>query len=133
MSRFYVNAQGLYMGSMAGDLAEGDVNTYLEAGGVEVPSAPTDSTYIWDFEKEGYFASELTAQALRAAVAAEAAKLMAIAAIAIAPLQDAVDLDDATAEETALLKKWKQYRVTLNRIEQQAGYPEAVSWPVTPI
>lgn len=36
--------------------------------------------------------------------------LLAQATLAIAPLQDAVDLEDATAAETALLKKWKQYR-----------------------
>ena len=43
--------------------------------------------------------------------------LLALAAIRIAPLQDAVDLDDASDEEVALLKKWKQYRVALNRID----------------
>lgn len=35
----------------------------------------------------------------------------------IAPLQDAIDLDIATDEESALLKEWKKYRVLLNRID----------------
>lgn len=58
--------------------------------------------------------------------------LLAEAAIRIAPLQDAVDLDDATPAEIAALKAWKQYRVALNRIEQQAGFPASVNWPVKP-
>lgn len=52
---------------------------------------------------------------------------LATAAIRIAPLQDAVDLDDATDEEIALLKKWKQYRVALNRID--TANP---TWPEQP-
>ncbi|BFT62419.1 tail fiber assembly protein [Pseudomonas moorei] len=55
--------------------------------------------------------------------------LVAQATLAIAPLQDAVDLDDATAEETALLKKWKQYRVAVNRIDLTQPYP---IWPPQP-
>ena len=58
--------------------------------------------------------------------------LLAIAAVRIAPLQDAVDLEEATATEIALLKKWKQYRVALNRIQDQVGFPTAVDWPVAP-
>lgn len=56
--------------------------------------------------------------------------LMAEAAARIAPLQDAVDLNEATPAETAALTVWKRYRVQLNRIEQQAGYPDTVDWPV---
>lgn len=57
---------------------------------------------------------------------------LAEATLRINPLQDAVDLEEATAEEVALLKKWKQYRVALSRIELQAGFPAAVDWPVAP-
>lgn len=57
--------------------------------------------------------------------------LMAQATIAINPLQDAVDLDDATDEEIALLKKWKQYRVALNRIDTSLA-PD-ITWPVPPV
>jgi hypothetical protein len=55
--------------------------------------------------------------------------LLARAAAAIAPLQDAVDLDEATAAETALLKQWKQYRVAVNRIDLTNANP---AWPITP-
>ncbi len=58
--------------------------------------------------------------------------LLKLAALRIAPLQDAVDLDDATGAETLLLKAWKQYRVALNRIELQSGFPASVVWPDAP-
>ena len=54
------------------------------------------------------------AQAL-ARVIAETARLRALADTAIAPLQDAVDIDDATDAEVALLKAWKKYRVEIGR------------------
>jgi len=57
---------------------------------------------------------------------------LAEATIRIAPLQDAVDLEEATTEEVAMLKKWKKYRVELSRIEQQPGFPADVAWPVIP-
>lgn len=47
----------------------------------------------------------------------------------IAPLQDAVDLDDATESEISQLKKWKQFRVALNRLELSASI---IDWPTVP-
>ncbi|EOF5167250.1 tail fiber assembly protein, partial [Salmonella enterica] len=35
----------------------------------------------------------------------------------IAPLQDAVDLDEATDEEKARLLAWRKYRVLVNRVD----------------
>lgn len=63
---------------------------------------------------------------------AEAKKqyLMSEAAEAIAPLQDAVDLDMATPEEGALLKEWRKYRVMLNRADTSTA-PD-IEWPVKP-
>lgn len=58
--------------------------------------------------------------------------LLGTAALRIAPLQDAVDLEEATAEDIALLKKWRKYRVDLNRISQQEGYPAQIEWPAVP-
>lgn len=60
--------------------------------------------------------------------AAERDRLLGLAALRIAPLQDAVDLDDATKGDVALLKKWKQYRVAVNRLDL-AQTPE---WPEQP-
>lgn len=64
--------------------------------------------------------------------ATETARLRADASYAITPLQYAVDVDDATTAELALLKSWKKYVVVLNRLPDQAGYPETISWPATP-
>lgn len=49
---------------------------------------------------------------------------------AIAPLQDAVDLDMATADEGESLKAWKKYRVLLSRIDTSTA-PD-IDWPVPP-
>lgn len=63
---------------------------------------------------------------------AEAKKqaLIAEAATAIAPLQDAVDLDMATPEEESALKEWKIYRVLLSRVDTSTA-PD-ITWPVRP-
>jgi hypothetical protein len=63
---------------------------------------------------------------------AEISRLRAFADYAVAPLQDAVDVDEATDGEIASLKAWKKYRVALNRLPEQAGYPEIVDWPSAP-
>ncbi|MCG3461557.1 tail fiber assembly protein [Xenorhabdus bovienii] len=52
------------------------------------------------------------------------------ATTAIAPLQDAVDLDMATNEEKAALLAWKKYRVLLNRVDCTTA-PD-VKWPEQP-
>ncbi|PLU86358.1 phage tail protein [Pseudomonas plecoglossicida] len=63
----------------------------------------------------------------------EAARLRVIADAAIAPLQDAVDLEEATEAEVVLLKEWKRFRVALNRLPEQAGYPANIEWPNPPL
>ena len=55
-------------------------------------------------------------------------RLLFVAAEAIAPLQDAVDLNMATSEEINLLSEWKMYRVLLNRVN--TDNPE---WPESPV
>ncbi|WP_339408062.1 tail fiber assembly protein [Pseudomonas helleri] len=65
-------------------------------------------------------------------VQAQIAQLRAIADYAITPLQDAVDIDEATEEDTVQLKAWKKYRVALNRVPEQVGYPETIDWPTVP-
>lgn len=78
-------------------------------------------------------AKEATAAAQHlASVQAKAAALRADADSAIAPLQDAVDIDDATDAEVAALKAWKKYRVALNRLPEQPGYPADIDWPAPP-
>jgi hypothetical protein len=55
--------------------------------------------------------------------------LLGTAAIAIAPLQDAVDLDIATDADKARLSAWKQYRVAVNRTDLTKASP---AWPAAP-
>jgi hypothetical protein len=85
--------------------------------------------------------SRLITKAMKGQVAADQALAMVVAEIdrrrviadkAIAPLQDAVDIDDATDADVVLLKAWKKYRVALNRLPDEPGYPSNISWPVTP-
>lgn len=56
--------------------------------------------------------------------------LMTIASKTIAPLQDALDIGDATEEELTLLKAWKTYRVLLNRLDLSTA-PNII-WPEIP-
>ena len=58
--------------------------------------------------------------------------LLTLAAFRIAPLQDAIDLDSATDVDKANLKLWKQYRVDVNRVPDQAGFPTTIDWPAQP-
>lgn len=73
-----------------------------------------------------------TAEQLATAALMKRDRLLRDAATRIAPLQDAVDLGVATDEEDAKLLAWKRYRVALNRIDQQPGYPSDVVWPDRP-
>ncbi|MBU9847163.1 tail fiber assembly protein [Rahnella ecdela] len=56
--------------------------------------------------------------------------LLSKAAIAIAPLQDAVDIDDATEAELQELKAWKTCRVALNRLDLTSATD--ITWPELP-
>jgi hypothetical protein len=68
----------------------------------------------------------------RALASATRDSLAKDASTLIATLQDAVDLGEATPEEKALLVDWKRYRIALMRLEQQAGFPHDIQWPVQP-
>ena len=59
-------------------------------------------------------------------------QLLIIAANRMGPLQDAVDIDRATADEAARLVLWKGYRIDLNRIEEQEAFPADIDWPLSP-
>lgn len=63
---------------------------------------------------------------------AEIIRLRAVADYAIAPLQDAVDVDETTEQDLVVLKAWKKYRVALSRVPEQEGYPAVIEWPIVP-
>uniref|UniRef100_UPI0009AF2752 tail fiber assembly protein n=1 Tax=Salmonella enterica TaxID=28901 RepID=UPI0009AF2752 len=55
-------------------------------------------------------------------------RLLQIASEKIAPLQDAVDLDEATDKEKASLLAWRKYRVLVNRVDTLNP-----AWPEQPV
>jgi len=59
-------------------------------------------------------------------------ELLSLAGLRIAPLQDVVDLGEASADEVAALRQWKQYRVAVNRVTTQVGFPVSIEWPEPP-
>ena len=59
-------------------------------------------------------------------------RLMQDAGLAVAPLQDAVDLGVATDEQVEQLSAWKFYRIELSEVPQQAGWPRTIEWPIKP-
>lgn len=62
----------------------------------------------------------------------ETARLRRMADAAVALLQDAVELGEATEAEAALLIEWKRYRVALSRLAAHESYPNDIDWPVLP-
>ena len=68
-------------------------------------------------------------EALASSALSERDRLLQLAAVRIDPLQDAVDLGLATSDEVIALRKWKRYRVALNRIEDQLYFPLSIEWP----
>jgi hypothetical protein len=69
---------------------------------------------------------------LMAAANSQRDSLLGVAGLRVAPLQDAVDLGAATDADMANLKLWKQYRVAVNRVSAQTGFPTTIDWPAPP-
>lgn len=95
-------------------------------------STPRSGPYhVWS---GGEWKLDVAAQAegQRVKAFAKRDQLLSEATARISPLQDAVDLGEATANEEASLKKWKQYRVAVNRVDQQPGFPTSIAWPPEP-
>ncbi|HAT7595019.1 TPA: tail fiber assembly protein [Citrobacter werkmanii] len=81
----------------------------------------------WIFDGNEIKPRQYSQEELRAQAEAKKTELLSAAAVAIAPLQDAVDEEMATAEETAALSEWKKYRVKVMRVD--ASKPV---WPTPP-
>ncbi|BEC24313.1 tail fiber assembly protein [Escherichia coli] len=88
---------------------------------------------LTDEQKKAYRLKDAEAEKLFRIREAEETKnsLMQVASEHIAPLQDAVDLEIATEEETSLLEAWKKYRVLLNRVDTSTA-PD-IEWPTNPV
>lgn len=92
----------------------------IEDLGVPVPSGATS-------EPPPPTLAELTSAAL-----VQRDSFLFTAGLRIAPLQDAVELEEATDADVANLKLWKQYRVAVNRVSDQPSFPRTINWPVPP-
>lgn len=132
-----VDAQPVQLADHRGTVyqtANGEAVTYAELG--ELPEAYTTAPKPGPFYQwaEGAWVEDVAAvvEAARKEALQKRDAYLEVATLRIAPLQDAVDLGDATAEEEAQLLAWKRYRVALNRVQQQEGFPQDVAWPVKP-
>lgn len=74
--------------------------------------------------------AQLSAQTTTAI--SEIQRLLSVANDKIAPLQDAMDMGIAIGAETTLLTAWKTYRVLVNRVTSQSGFPTNIDWPSMP-
>ncbi len=104
-------------------------------------SDPEDASKIFPDPKTEIYSAELppdpvalppTPDELLIAASLKRDELLALATLRINPLQDAVDLGDASEADSALLKIWKQYRVSVNRVSNQPGFPRTITWPTPP-
>ncbi|MFY3049320.1 tail fiber assembly protein [Achromobacter xylosoxidans] len=75
---------------------------------------------------------EPTNEQLIASADARKNELLYLAAMRMAPLEDASELDLATDDEVESLRQWKAYRIALSRISTQPGYPASIQWPEPP-
>lgn len=81
----------------------------------------TDKYKTWSAKDNDFVYVENYRELAQADAEIQKQALMSEASDAIAPLQDAVDLDMATPEEESVLKEWKKYRVLLNRVDTSPG------------
>ncbi|THD43913.1 tail fiber assembly protein [Enterobacteriaceae bacterium ML5] len=104
-------------------------NSVAEIPEIEVPK-DLDINGGWVFDGKKIIKRKYTSAELMEQAQAKRDSLMAVATAAIAPLQDAVDIDEATDAEISLLKEWKKYRVELNRLDLSTA--PNIDWPATP-
>lgn len=99
---------------------------------VDITDMDPKPEYGWTYA-EGVFSPPMpevrTPEAIRRINVAYRDMLLSMATLAIAPLQDAVDLDEATAEEEAALLAWKKFRIAVNRVNLAI---DGVTWPDFP-
>ena len=112
-----------------------------EMGAIPFTATPDDSTdygpEIYGRVVAGEFGENAAYEppsdaALLPAARAQQKRLMQEAGLTVAPLQDAVDLGVAPAEQVEQLTAWKFYRLELSEVPQQAGWPRTMEWPDTP-
>ena len=136
-----------------------DVLNVIMWDGIEVPNATSQTPYIdglrsfmgpvdlhmlpegssvgpgWTYADGQFAAPPVPPAPPMTAEQAQAEKTgrIAYATTRIAPLQDMVDLGEATPDEEAALLAWKRYRIALTRITSTTtGWPASIVWPEMP-
>ena len=100
------------------DSLDADVSTLTRDVPPDSTSMLVNGTWVPDPAK--------VAAAAKATADAAVTSGMAEAARQIAVLQDAVELDIATAAEAAAHTAWRKYRVLLSRVQSDPAYPNVV-------
>ncbi|HAG3255553.1 TPA: tail fiber assembly protein [Salmonella enterica] len=68
-------------------------------------------------QKPAYVQCQRCAYSVKSRIRRIQKSFLQIASEKIVPLQDAMDLGEATDDETARLLAWKKYRVQVNRVD----------------
>ncbi|WP_168385812.1 tail fiber assembly protein [Erwinia amylovora] len=99
---------------------------------VDVDSVPCGCDIFggWVFDGERIVSRTYTTEELQAQTEAQKSRLAEVAKDRIDVLSYAVELGIASNAEKEILKKWKMYRVLLDRV-QSDGAPD-INWPVIP-
>lgn len=128
MKKFAVVLDGLVVNTVVWD----GVSDWNPNEG-EAIEAGEDVGIGWSYAN-GEFSAPPVPKLTQAEIVAQAdikkASFMQTASSKISVLQDAVDYEMATAEETAALTAWKKYRVLLNRID--TSIVADIEWPALP-
>lgn len=142
-----LNPEGFYIGPAIADVSPLEPGVFLIPGGA-IDMAPPDhlepgkryrsvnGKWVAEGDPDSGVPSQLelpSKEYLDQAARTRRDVLLERASSRLAPLQDAVDLEIATQAERSSLTAWKTYRVQLNRVSEQTGYPDAIEWPVEPV
>ncbi|WP_256344815.1 tail fiber assembly protein [Pseudomonas gingeri] len=122
--KYYINSATNELLALEDD---GSQDSFITAG-FEL----ADDDQVTAFRAAQAAANAPTPAEVIAAANAQRDSLLATAGLRVAPLQDAVDLGTASAADTANLKNWKEYRVAVNGVSAQAGFPTTIDWPAPP-
>lgn len=73
-----------------------------------------------------------TEEELKAAALSKRNLLLAAANEVTAGMADAYIADLLSEEDTAIFKSFAHYKLALNKVDQQPGYPGDIAWPDSP-
>lgn len=125
----YVN----YVDRTTGEIYSYDVDDEAQVAAIKFGLDPLSDEELSQIRAAQAAANAPTEEQILKGAHAKRDNLLSLAALRIAPLQDAVDLDVATPDDIANLKLWKQYRLDVSRTPSQEGFPLTIEWPAEPL